>query len=100
MVRSPIDQVLVRPDDKTLIVSFTHAVGCRLFARIDLTQDANGVTISPYVGDVPGSESPCVGQMVYGDAAVVVLEQPLGNRQIYDGSYPGNLGVRVYHVNS
>ena len=98
LVRSPVDQVLVRPDDKTLIVSFTHGVGCREFARIDVSQDANGVTISPYVGDVP--ESACVGQMVYGDAAVIVLKQPLGNRQIYDGSYPGNLGVRVYHVKS
>jgi hypothetical protein len=98
LVLSPISQVLVRPDGKTLIVSFTHSVGCRLFARIDVKQDASGVTIGVYVGDVPGAQSSCVGEVVDGDAAVVVLEQPLGSRPIYDARYPGNLGVLVYHV--
>ena len=100
LVRSPINQILVRPDDKTLIVSFTHSVGCRLFARIEVQQDAHGVTIGIYVGDLPGSQSACDGEVVYSDAAMVELDQPLGNRPIYDATYPQNLGVPVYHVKS
>jgi hypothetical protein len=100
MVLSPIDQVLVRPDGKTLIVSFTHGVECRLLSRIDVQQNADGVTIGVYVGDIPGSQSACTGAPVYGDAATITLAQPLGNRPIYDAKYPQNLGVRVYHLKS
>ena len=99
LIPSPVNQVLVRPDDKTLVVSFTHGAGCHLFARIAVQQDARGVTISVYVGDVPGApQSACRSEMVDGDAAIVVLEQPLGNRPLYDGIHPQNLGVPIYHV--
>jgi len=90
-----VDHVIVSPDGMTLLVSFVHGDQCSLFARIDVKEGAHTVRITPYVGDLPGGPTcPLAGHV--GDAARIVLKDPLGNRRIVDGTDP-SLTVQVAH---
>ena len=88
-----VDQVVVEPDGKTLLVSFTHGDACSMFARIDTKETARTVTLTVYVGDEPGGPT-CQGGGHTGDAARIALNQPLKNRRILDGT-DSSLTVRV-----
>jgi len=88
-----VDQVVVEPDGKTLLVSLIHGDMCSLFARIDTKETARTVTLTGYVGDEPGGPT-CPGGGHAGDAARIELKQPLGNRRIVDGTDP-SLTVQV-----
>jgi len=80
-----VDQVLVEPDGRTLLVSLVHGDQCSIFARVDTVESASSVRLTIYVGDRPNGPT-CNGGGHAGDATRIVLKQALGKRHIVDGA--------------
>jgi hypothetical protein len=86
---SPINNIIIGPDGKTLLVSLIHDDRCTQFAGIHVKESAHTVMITVLVGAPPGV-APCPGGGYGGDAARIVLRQPLGTRHLVDGSGPSD----------
>jgi hypothetical protein len=70
------DHIVVNPDGRTLTVYFWNGdPACYGLANVDVRQDADGVRILVYTGDVPGAEA-CTDQAIY-YRTVVVLDAPV-----------------------
>jgi hypothetical protein len=73
-------------DPRTVRVAFYNGVeDCYGLARVDVREGPDQVEITVFVGEKPGDSLVCI-DIAELQATLVTLEQPVGDREVVDGS--------------